>query len=56
MQETFGQGRDSNPRPSAWKISKKSTKTRSSRSYISVAVSGSELVKWKNDCSKNTCF
>ena len=40
----FGQGRDSNPRLSAWQTSKILT-IRSRRSYISVAVSGSQLIK-----------
>ena len=41
----FGQGRDSNPRPSACQISKNPQKLRSRRSYISVAVCGSQLIK-----------
>ena len=41
----FGHGRDSNPRPSAWQTSKNPQKIRSKRSYIIVAVSGSQLLK-----------
>ena len=42
----FGHGRDSNPRPSAWQTSKILKKIRR-RSYISVTVSGSQLIKLK---------
>ena len=41
----FGQERDSNPRPSTWQTSKNPQKTRSRRSYISVAVSRSQFIK-----------
>ena len=40
--EYFGQGQDSNPCPSARQTSKTPQK---SRSYVSVAVSGSQLIK-----------
>ena len=45
--KNFGQGRDSNPRPSAWQRPQKSQLTSipsGSKSYISVAVSGSQLI------------